>query len=202
MPPSAEQVSSSGSNEATHQGYAPAGQPGEEAHSERGTTGGTTHTPPSLLGSVTATPKALPDELSLLQVALPSVARHLIRDKTVAKWGILRRRVVRELREKWEQACAGAGTPGFAIDVDMFVEELNKWMPEFRSVPYEETFSGILQLLRDALTGESYLRMHKEGLHEVLLDVLSRPDLTGESALAFSVYNDVHTTLLEANLLG
>ncbi len=102
--------------------------------------------------------------------ALPSETPEMVRGKTIAKWGIERRGVSRELKGVWEKAKGKLNERGFGVYVDGLVSRIDEVMPRFRDVPYEDAFSGVLQLIQTTLKGRNLLHLTR-GHDQVLSDI-------------------------------
>jgi len=120
---------------------------------------------------------------------------------TQARWAIKRRKVVSDLQHRWIEATHHMNSPRFAMYADSFVGQIRRWMPDFREVPCEQVLSGVLQLLRDALTGQNFTRLEEHELHDVILRVLQLPSVAKEETLSMLAFDEAHTLLLEAGLL-
>jgi hypothetical protein len=89
--------------------------------------------------------------------------------------------------------------PSFAVYLDGFVDKVQSWMAAFRNVPNEDLFSGILQLVRDAVTGGNFLRVREGERSVVVKQVLEVPANCVDLALEDF---DKALALLQANNLG
>ncbi|MBE3039518.1 MAG: hypothetical protein IMZ62_11985 [Chloroflexi bacterium] len=74
-------------------------------------------------------------------------------------------------------------TPSFAVHADEFVAALNQAMTKFGGVPNEDLFSAILQIARDALVGDNFLRMSQGGLDSPIAEVLNIAAQEGDLTL-------------------
>ncbi len=136
---------------------------------------------------------------SLLSVPMPSVPLETVRGKTLGLWSIDRRRTAKGLLAIWEKALKSICRPGFAVYVDELVKEIDKQMPVFRGVPGEDIFSGILQLVRDGVTGQNLCKLQEQRTEETITSVFAK--LAKEQSLDLGVYNDVHNTMMDNGLL-
>jgi len=139
-------------------------------------------------------------DTATLQIPLPSKSRQAFRDKTIAKWSIERRRVAKNLLNIWKQASEKINEPDFAFHVHSLVSEIDLRIPDFRDIPHEDTFSGILQLIRDAITGHNFCRIQKDHLDKPIKDVFVI--LTDKERLNLKLYEGVLKTLMKHNLVS
>jgi len=101
--------------------------------------------------------KAVPEEPvvsnleKITDVPVPSVPPYIIRGQSLTKWSIDRRRLVREILKQWDTASKQVTTPNFAVYFDALIDKINTQMPQYRDIPYEDAFAGILQLLQEFL---------------------------------------------------
>jgi hypothetical protein len=115
-------------------------------------------------------------------------------------WSIERRRAAKNLCSAWRDAVRDVEGPAFAIHVDRLVSEIDRHISAFRGVPYEDAFAGILQLVRDSLTGRNFVNLQKEHKHDVIGGVLSA--LANRDDLDLSTYRAIHNRIAENGLLG
>ncbi len=119
--------------------------------------------------------------------------------RPVERWPERRRRSAERLLRAWQSVAPSLGTPSFAVHADRFVEEIEQEIPVFRQVPYEEVYSGVLQLIRNILTGPNFARLERPQLGEVVMSVLNL--LTVPSPLSLHTYDRALDILLERGVI-
>lgn len=102
---------------------------------------------------------------TILDWPLPSKPTFTVRGKTVTKWSIDRRRIAKSLLKKWSEATKNIASAGFAVCVGGLVKEIEQQMPNFRDIPGEDAFAGILQLLCNVLSGENFRILQEKKLN-------------------------------------
>lgn len=102
----------------------------------------------------------------------------IVRGKSITKWSIERRRVSKDLSGYWNLALAGIEDQSFALYVDKLESRIDEVIPEFRDVPYEDAFAGVLQLIQNMLQGDNYLllREKKSSVLTQILTILIKED--------------------------
>jgi hypothetical protein len=149
--------------------------------------------------ALTATEEKEADSLDkILTIPQPSIPRITYRGKTMGKWAIERRRIAKELFDKWEISLNSIQTPSFAIHVDTLVSEIDKKIHIFRNIPYEDTFSGILQLIRDAFTGENFSLLEEKRKDSVVNKIFEL--LIKTEKLDLSIYQESLKLMVESGL--
>ncbi|HUU19738.1 MAG TPA: hypothetical protein VMW72_21485 [Sedimentisphaerales bacterium] len=128
----------------------------------------------------------------------PPSLRREIRGKTLGAWGLDRRRAARELLGMWQEASSNINSDGFAVYVDAVISKLEEYMPRFRNIPNEDVSSGVLQLVRDAISGPNFERVQKERLEGPITDVLT---LLRQKTIMMATYKAAHDTLYDLGLL-
>jgi hypothetical protein len=140
------------------------------------------------------------DSLSrLLQTPLSSTPIESIRGQTIAKWSIDRRRTAKHLLDIWNKASQGIDDSACVVYVDHLITEIDRYAPGFRDIPYEDAFSGILQLVRDALIGENFSQIQNNRL-ENIIDQIFKIIVTKEK-LDMLEYKKIHKMLADNHLL-
>jgi hypothetical protein len=139
------------------------------------------------------------DAISPIKLVQESTSqRQEIRGKTLGSWGLDRRRAARELMDMWQEAVSHISTDGFAVYVEAVISKAEEYMPSFRDIPSEDVFSGILQLVRDAISGSNFERVQKEKLDGPITDILS---LLRKQKIKMTTYKAAHDTLYDLGLL-
>jgi hypothetical protein len=136
---------------------------------------------------------------AMITAPLPSKRAYKVRGKTVGRWALDRRRIANTLFNMWSKACEVVEGNAFAVRVDEFVTEADRRIPEFRGIPYEEVFSGILQLVRDAVTGISFRILQKKHLEGEVTRILQL--LVKSKRLDLQMYDEVLGILMKSELL-
>ena len=136
----------------------------------------------------TSTKNATSTAVTEAYIPMPSIPCNVFAGKTLGQWSIDRRRVSRSLSEKWDLAAAKINSSGFAVYVEDLISEIDKQIPAFREVPNEDSFSGILQLLRQHLTGPSFCKVQEENLQDMFSHIFSI--LTTEEKLSLHNYKE------------
>lgn len=126
------------------------------------------------------------ESTGLVITALPLVSPDKVKGKTIAKWAIDRRRVSKSLEEYWEKAFKKKDNPSFCVYVDSIIEIIENNISEFRNIPYEDTFSGILQLLKNALSGKNVVKIQDDNLCDFFNDIFK--ELVSIDRLSLSYY--------------
>lgn len=135
----------------------------------------------------------------LVQTPLPSIPREKIRGQTIIKWSIERRKTAKSLSDIWNKASQRITGSAFAVYVDQLVNEIDQKIPLFRDIPYEDAFSGILQLVCDAITGPNLSRLQNKRLESTIDKVFEM--LVSREKLSLLEYKNIHKLLAEKQLL-
>jgi len=135
----------------------------------------------------------------LVQTPLPSIPLEKIRGQTITKWAIERRRTAKSLSDIWNKASQRITDSAFAVYVDQLVSEIDQKIPLFRDIPYEDAFSGILQLVRDAITGPNLSRLQNKRLESIIDKVFEM--LVSREKLSLLEHKNIHKLLAEKQLL-
>lgn len=135
----------------------------------------------------------------LVQTPLPSIPLEKIRGQTITKWSIERRRTAKLLSDIWNKASQRIADSAFAVYVDQLVSEIDQKIPLFRDIPYEDAFSGILQLVRDAITGPNLSRLQNKRLESIIDKVFEM--LVSREKLSLLEHKNIHKLLAEKQLL-
>lgn len=135
----------------------------------------------------------------LVQTPFPSIPIEKIRGQTVTKWTIDRRRTAKSLSAIWNKASQRITDLACAVYVAQLVNEIDQKIPLFRDIPYEDAFSGILQLVHDALTGENFSRIQKNRLESIIDNVFKI--LVDKEKLDLLEYKKIHELLSKNQLL-
>lgn len=114
------------------------------------------------------------DPASRIKLVLePSSQRREILGKTMGSWGLERRRAARELTDMWQEAVLHKDSDGFAVYVEAVISKTEEHMPRFRDIPNEDAFSGVVQLVRDAISGQNFERIQKEEVDRPITEILA-----------------------------
>ncbi len=89
-------------------------------------------------------------------VPTPSIIPNEYRGKSITQWGIVRRRDANALKLLWMKASEHIDTTSFPVFIYPLVRKIDEYFPKYRDVPSEDSFSGILQLIRNSLTGPNF----------------------------------------------
>ncbi len=93
--------------------------------------------------------------------------------KSVARWSIDRRRVATDLIREWESVVLSFGDRSLPVRLSRFITCINDKIPIFRNVPYEESFSALLQIIRDAVKCDYFTDCPTNRLVEPVRELLS-----------------------------
>lgn len=127
-----------------------------------------------------------------------SSQRQEIRGKTLAAWGLDRRIAARELMDMWQEAASHIDSDGFAVYVEAVISKAEEYMSQFRDIPNEDAFSGVVQLVRDVISGPNFELIQKEGLDGYITDVLLS---LRQHTITMGTYRAAHNTLYGLGLL-
>ena len=119
-----------------------------------------------------------------------AIAPNTVRGKSLAQWGIERRQAAKALKEQWQDEVGPtAGTPAFAVLASGFTDRIDRLIELYTGIDYEEVFTGILLLVRDALIGRDFLVAAEGRLTEPLLAALDVA--IGSTGLSMKSYDEV-----------
>lgn len=135
----------------------------------------------------------------LVQTPLPSIPLEKFRGQTVTKWAIDRRRTAKSLSEIWSKASQRITDSDCAVYIDRLLSIIDQKIPLFRDIPYEDAFSGVLQLVYNALTGENFSRIQKNHLESIIGNVFKI--LVEKEKLDLIEYKNIHEILSKNQLL-
>ncbi len=128
----------------------------------------------------------------------PAAQRQTIRGKTLGSWGLERRRASRELSEMWRVALSHKDSSGFAVYVEAVISKTEETMPLFRDIPNEDAFSGIVQLVRDAIKGKNFERIQEEYMEKPIMEVLA---LLCQQNITMATYQQAYDILYNYGFL-
>jgi len=126
---------------------------------------------------------------TILDWPLPSKPAFTVRGKTVTRWSIDRRRIAKSLLKQWSEATKNIASAGFAVFVGGLVKEIEQQMPNFRDIPGEDAFAGILQLLCDVLSGENFRLLQEKNLSAPLDEIFGM--LASQERVNLLVYQTI-----------
>ena len=130
---------------------------------------------------------------------LPPEARlpALVRGKSLAQWGIERRQAAAALKEQWQKEIKPTiGSPAFAVRTSSFLDIANNLMIRYTGLPREEIFGGILQLIRDSLTGQNFVAIEQGRLSQPVLDALEMVERSTQ--LSLGSYDEILAKFIQA----
>ena len=128
----------------------------------------------------------------------PQSQRQEIRGKTMGSWALERRRAARELKDMWQEAVLYKDSSGFAVYVEAVISKAEEQLPRFRDIPNEDAFSGVVQLVIDAISGQNFERVQKEGLDEAITEVLA---LLRQEAITMATYKAAYDIMYDHGFL-
>jgi hypothetical protein len=131
---------------------------------------------------------------TVLDWPLPSKPVFTMRGKTVTMWSIERRRIAKSFQRQWNEAKKNIASSGFAVSVGRLVNEIEGQMPNFRDIPGEDAFSGLLQLLCNVLNGENFRILQEKKLSETLDEIFGL--LASEEKINLSFYQTIIEKLI------
>lgn len=126
---------------------------------------------------------------TVLDWPVPSKPVFSVRGKTVTMWSIERRRIAKSFQKQWNEAEKNIASSRFAVSVGRLVNEIEGQMPNFRDIPGEDSFAGILQLLCNVLSGENFRILQEEKLSAPIDEIFQT--LAIQEKVNLSIYKDI-----------
>lgn len=126
----------------------------------------------------------------------PTEPKQTFKGKTIGMWSIERRRIANQLYDKWKLALQNIEEPSFAMYIDDFCSQIRLCMPDFREVPNEDAFCGILQIILEAIEGEKFNQLFEdENLRSFIEATLA--NLIKLEKIKLSDFNDVTKQIIK-----
>ena len=137
-------------------------------------------------------------EAKFLNTPVPTKTCASYRGKSIGAWSIHRRRASRKLLELWKNSLPFIGSPSFAVYINGLINEIENQLPLYRNVPNEDVFSGILQLVKDALTGNNFMKIQDKRVKNIITETLD--NLSREKDLTLVNHQNIQKTFMQHGL--